>query len=120
MKVAVRQQSLCLLLEEGESRKRRGLWTNCRMCDCCFKTQFGSFTNGWLSSENLFVAPTRKGETLPKWADLLKNELFVVLEKENLSPQEQFALRAEQWLRNCPGKLHGNAFANYRRTEHAN
>ena len=81
MEVAVRQQSLCLLLEEGESRKSRGLWTNCRMCGCCFKTQFGNFTNGWISSENAFVAPTRKGETLPKLADLLKNELFVVLEE---------------------------------------
>ena len=29
----------------------------------------------------MFVAPTRKGETLPKWADLLKNELFVVVEE---------------------------------------
>jgi len=81
VKVALRQQSLCLLLEEGESRKSRGLWTNCRMCGCCFKTQFGNFTSGWISSENVFVAPTRKGETLPKWADLLKNELFVVLEE---------------------------------------
>ena len=89
MKVAVRQQSLCLLLEEGESRKSRGLWTNCRMCGCCFKTQFGNFTNGWISSENAFVAPTRKGETLPKWADLLKNELFVVLEEG-----ESFSTRA--------------------------
>ena len=26
-------------------------------------------------------ALTRKGETLPKWADLLKNKLFVVLEE---------------------------------------
>ena len=89
MKVAVRQQILCLLLEEGESRKSRGLWTNCRMCGCCFKTQFGNFTNGWISSENAFVAPTRKGETLPKWADLLKNELFVVLEEG-----ESFSTRA--------------------------
>ncbi|CAH3196104.1 unnamed protein product, partial [Porites evermanni] len=48
---------------------------------------FGNFTNGWISSENVFVAPTRKGETLPKWADLLKNELFVqiILEKESFS-----------------------------------
>ena len=37
--------------------------------------------SGWISSENVFVAPTRKGETLPKLADLLKNELFVVLEE---------------------------------------
>ena len=27
----------------------------------------------------MFVAPTRKGETLPKWADLLKNELWAVM-----------------------------------------
>ena len=47
----------------------------------CFKTQFGNFTSGWISSENVFVAPTRKGETLPKWADVLKNELLVVLEE---------------------------------------
>ena len=46
-----------------------------------FKTQFGNFLSGWISSENVFVAPTRKGETLPKWVDLLKNELFVVLEE---------------------------------------
>ena len=105
MKVAVRQQSLCLLLEEGESRKSRGLWTNCRMCGCCFKTHFGNFTNGWISSENAFVAPTRKGETLPKWADLLKNELFVVLEEgESFSTRAfLFALRAEQRLEIAPG-----------------
>ncbi|CAH3109586.1 unnamed protein product [Porites lobata] len=59
------------------------------MCGCCFKTQFGNFTNGWISSENAFVAPTRKRETLPKWADLLKNELFVVLEEG-----ESFSTRA--------------------------
>ena len=81
MEVAVRQQSLFLLFEEGESRKSRALRINCRMCGCCFKTQFGNFTSGWISSENVFVAPTRKGETLPKWADLLKNKLFVVLEE---------------------------------------
>ena len=46
------------------------------LCGCCFKTQFGNFTNGWIRSENAFVAPTRKGETLPKWADLLKKRTF--------------------------------------------
>ena len=45
---------------------------------CCFKTQFGNFTNGWISWENVFVAPTRKGETLPKCADIQKNEKVVV------------------------------------------
>ena len=33
---------------------------NCTMCGCCFKTQFGNFKSGWISSENMFVAPTRK------------------------------------------------------------
>ena len=103
MKVAVRQQSLCLLLEEGESRKSRGLWTNCRMCGCCFKTQFGNFTNGWISSENAFVAPTRKGETLPKWADLLKNELFVVLEEGESFSNKSSLLSAEQRLETALG-----------------
>ena len=46
-----------------------------------FKTQFGNFMSGWISSENVFVASTRKAETLPKLADPLKNELFVVLEE---------------------------------------
>ena len=43
-----------------------------------FKTQFDTFKSEWINSENVFVAPTRKGETL---ADLLKNQLFVVLEE---------------------------------------
>ena len=34
-----------------------------------FKTQFGNFTSGCISSENVFVAPTRKGGTLPKLAE---------------------------------------------------
>ena len=76
MEVAVRQQSLCLLLEDGENRKSRALRINCRMCDYCFKTQFGNVTSGWISSENVLDAPTRKRETLPKWADLLKKETF--------------------------------------------
>ena len=92
--------------------KSRALRINCRICGCCFKTQFGNFANGWISSENAFVAPTRKWETLPKWADLLKNELFVVLEEG-----ESFSTRAVcspcgTTVRNCPGKLHGDAFAN--------
>ena len=75
-----------------------------------FKTQFGNFMSGWISSENVFVAPTRKGETLPKWADLLKNELFVVLEEGESfstrvsSPEER---RLETGLR-CFPKLEKN------------
>ena len=66
--------------------------------------------SGWVSSENVFVAPTRKGETLPKLADLLKNELFVVLEEGEsfstrvCSPAKQ---RLETELR-CFPKLEKN------------
>ena len=91
--VAVRQQSLCLLLEGGVSRQSRALRINCR-----FKTQFGNFISGWISSENVFVAPTRKGETLPKLADLLKNELLVVLE-EGESFSTRVCTLAEQRLK---------------------
>ena len=101
MEVAVRQQSLCLLLEEGESRKSRALRINCRMCGYCFKTQFGNFTSGWISSENVLDAPTRKRETLPKWADLLKNELFVVLEEEE-SFSTRFCSPSGTKVTNCP------------------
>ena len=111
MEVAVRQHSLCLLLEEGESRKSRAFRINCRMCGYCFKTQFGNFTSGWISSENVLDAPSRKRETLPKWADLLKNELFVVLEEEE-SFSTRFCSPSGTKVRNCPGKLHGDAFAN--------
>ena len=41
MEGAVCQQSLCLLLEERERQKCQALRINCRMCGCCFKTQFG-------------------------------------------------------------------------------
>ena len=37
-----------------------------------------------------------------KWADLLKNEIFVVLE-EGESFSQEFALRAEQRLETAPG-----------------
>ena len=79
-----------------------------------FKTQLDNFMSGWISSENVFVAPTRKGETLPKWADLLKNELFVVLEEG-----ESFSTRVCS-PRNKGQKLGCDAFPNQRKAEHAN
>ena len=52
----------------------------------------------------MVVAPTRKGETLPKLADLLKNEFFVVLEKG-----ESFSTRVcspcGTKVRNCAAML---------------
>ena len=80
-----------------------------------FKTQFGNFMSGWISSENMFVAPTRKGEKLPKLAILLKNELFVVLEE-----RESFSTRVLLSVRNKGQKLRFDAFPNQRKTEHAN
>ena len=47
----------------------------------CFKTQIGNLKSKWVNSENMFVVPTKKGETLPKLARLLLNELFVVLDE---------------------------------------
>ena len=78
MEVAIRRQSLFLLLEERESRAER-----VRMCSCCFKTQFGNFKTEWISSEIclLPLLELKKGETLPKLADLLINELFVVVDE---------------------------------------
>ena len=82
-----------------------------------FQDTFRQFYE-WM--DKLVCCPTGKGETLPKWADLLKNELFVVLEEG-----ESFSTRAVcspcgTKVRNCLEKLHGDAFANQRRTEHAN
>ena len=63
-----------------------------------------------ISSENVFVVSTRKGETLPKLADLLKTNFSLFSSKANLTPQE-FALRAEQRLETalrCFPKLEKN------------
>ena len=54
--------------------------------------------------ENVFVVPTRKGETFPKLADLLKNELFVVLEEgESFSARVYSPCGAK--VRNCAAML---------------
>ena len=60
--------------------------------------------SGWISRENVFVAPTRKGETLPKLADLLKNELFVVLE-EGESFSTRVCSPCGTKVRNCAAML---------------
>ena len=69
-----------------------------------FKTQFGNFMSGWISSENVFVAPTRKGDTLPKLADLLKTELFVVLEEGESFSTRVFSPCGTK-VRNCAAML---------------
>ena len=66
----------------------------------------------WIGSKNVFVAPTRKGETLPKLADLLKNELFVFIEEgESLLHKSLLSMHAEQRLETalrCFPKLEKN------------
>ena len=81
--------------ERGRKLKEPSASDNFRMRAFCFKTKIWQFKSGWISSENMFVAPTRKGETLPKLANLLKNELLLFSMKENLSPEE-FACHVEQ------------------------
>ena len=52
----------------------------------------------------MFFAPTRKGETLQKLADLLKNEFFVVVEEgESFSTNIFSPFRTK--VRNCAAML---------------
>ena len=53
----------------------------------------------------------RRNVTNAKWADLLKNELLVVLE-EGESSSTRVCSPCGTTVRNCPGKLHGDALAN--------
>ena len=64
----------------------------------------GNFKSGWISSENMFVAPTRKGEKLRKLADLLKTELFVVVEKGESFSSRVCSSRGTK-VRNCAAML---------------
>ena len=90
MEVAIRQQSLCLLLEGGVSRKSRTLRIN-----CSFKTQFGNFMSGWISSENVFAAPTRltekrtTGTKVRNWAAMLSQ----IREKLNMPTDNEQLFR---------------------------
>ena len=88
----------------GRKPKETSASDNCRMCGCCFKTQLGNFKSGWISSENMFVAPTRKGEKLRKLADLLKTKLFVVV-KEGKSFSSRVCSSCRTKVRNCAAML---------------
>ena len=92
MEEALRQQSLWLL-EEGENQKRR---VPRIIAECA--------AVGWISSENMFVAPTRKGEKLRKLADLLNTELFVVVE-EGESFSSRVCSSCGTKVRNCAAML---------------
>ena len=54
----------------GRKPKEATASDSCRLCGCCFKTQFGNFKTGWITSENIFTAPQRKGKTLPMLAEV--------------------------------------------------
>ena len=71
------------------------------MCGCCFKTHFNNFKNGWISSENMFV---EEGETSPKLAGLLTNELFVALDEGESSSTTVFSPCGTK-VRNCAAML---------------
>ena len=60
--------------------------------------------SGWISAKNVFVASTRKGKTLPKLADLLKNKLFVVLQEGEPFSTRVCSLCGTK-VRNCAAML---------------
>ena len=73
-----------------------------------FKTQFGNFMSGWISSENVFSP--EKEKRYQSGPTYWKTNFSLSSRKENLSPQE-FALRAEQRLETalrCFPKLEKN------------
>ena len=107
VEVAVRQQSLCLLLGEGGSRKRRALRINCRMCVCCFKYSSAILRMDGEARKMFLLRLPEKEKRYQSWPTYWKTNFSLSSRKENLSPQEQFALRAEQRLApgNCTAML---------------
>ena len=70
-----------------------------------------------MSSENVFVAPTRKGETLRKLGDSLKDEVFVVLEEgESFSTRGCSPCRTK--VRNCTAML--SQIGEFSKSPHSN
>ena len=57
---------------------------NCRVCQCSFKTKFGSFSQkeGYLSSENLFKPSNRKD---CRGVEVLKKTAISIERDENVS-----------------------------------
>ena len=67
----------------GRKPKEATASDSCRLCGCCFKTQFGNFKTGWITSENIFTAPQRKGKTLPMLAEVFRADLSLHLEEKS-------------------------------------
>ena len=77
---------------------------DCRLCGCCFKTQFGNFKTGWITTENIFTAPQRKGKTLPMLAEVFRADLSLDVE-ENNSLSSRVISPCGTKVRNCATML---------------
>ena len=83
---------------------RRGASGNCRLCGCCFKTRFGNFKPRWITTENIFAAPQRKGTTLPMLSEVFRADLSLHLE-ENKSLSSRVCSPCGTKVRNCAAML---------------
>ena len=77
---------------------------NCRLCGCCFKTQFGNFKTGWITMENIFTAPQRKGKTLPMLAEVFRADQSLDVEEKN-SLSSRVCSPCGTKVRNCTTML---------------
>ena len=70
-------------LRRGRKPKEATASDNSRLCGCCFKTQFGNFKPGWITTKNIFTAPQTKGKTLPMLAEGFRANVSLHLEEKN-------------------------------------
>ena len=88
----------------GRKPKEATASDNCRLCGCCFKTQFGNFKTGWITTENIFTAPQRKGKKLPMLAEVFRTDLSLHLEEKN-SLSSRVCSPCGMKVRNCAAML---------------
>ena len=74
------------------------------MCGCCFKTQFGNFKTGWITTENILTAPGRKGNTLAMLAEVFRADLSLDVEEKN-SLSSRVCSPCGTKVRNCATML---------------
>ena len=88
----------------GRKPKEATASDNCRLCGCCSKTQFGNFKTGWITTENIFTAPQRKGKTLPMLAEVFRADLSLHLEEKS-SLSSRVCSPCGTKVRNCATML---------------
>ena len=88
----------------GREPKEETASDNCRLCSCFFKTKFGNFKTGWITTENIFTAPQRKGKTLPMLAKVFRANLSLHVEEENSLSSRVCSPRGTK-VRNCATML---------------